>query len=65
MSQYGEDGKLHPVAFFSQKHSPQEINYKIYDKQLLAIINAVKKWLSKKLDYQSKYSLTIKIFNTL
>ena len=22
LSQYGEDGKLHPVAFFSRKHSP-------------------------------------------
>ena len=26
LSQYGDDGLLHPVAFFSRKHSPQEIN---------------------------------------
>ena len=40
LSQYGEYEKLHPVAFFLQKHSLQEINYKIYDKELLAIIKA-------------------------
>ena len=44
LSQYGEDGKLHPVVFFSQKHSPQEINYKTYNKELLAIIKAFEKW---------------------
>lgn len=26
LSQYGKNSKLHPVAFFSQKYSPQEIN---------------------------------------
>ena len=45
LSQYNsKDGKLHPVAFFSQKHSAQEINYEIYDKELLVIIKAFKKW---------------------
>ena len=44
LSQYGENGKFHPVAFFSRKHSPQEINYKIYDKELLAIIKAFEEW---------------------
>ena len=37
MSQY-EDGVLHPVAFFSKKHTPAECNYEIYDKELMAII---------------------------
>ena len=41
LSQYGEDGKLHPVAFFLQKHSPQEINYKIYNN-----IKAFEEWRS-------------------
>ena len=40
--QYGDDGLLHLVAFFSCKHSPQEINHKIYDKELLAIIKSFK-----------------------
>ena len=45
LSQYNsKDGKLYPVAFFSRKHSPQEINYKIYDKELLAIIKAFEEW---------------------
>ena len=32
------NGTLHPVAFFSKKHSPAECNYEIYDKKLMAII---------------------------
>ena len=38
MSQYDDSGDLHPVAYFSKKHSPAEYNYKIYDKELMAII---------------------------
>ena len=37
-SQLGEDGLLHPVAFFSKNLNPAECNYEIYDKELLAII---------------------------
>ncbi len=37
-SQLGEDGLLHPVAFFSKNLNPADYNYKIYDKELLAII---------------------------
>jgi RNase H-like domain found in reverse transcriptase/Reverse transcriptase (RNA-dependent DNA polymerase) len=44
LSQYGEDGILHPVAYFSAKHSPQECNYEIYDKELLAIVKALEEW---------------------
>jgi hypothetical protein len=35
LSRYGEDGILRPVAYFSAKHSPQECNYEIYDKELI------------------------------
>ena len=38
LSQYDNEGRLHPVAFFSKKHSPAECNYEIYDKELMAII---------------------------
>ena len=38
MSQYDADSILYPVAFFFKKHSPTECNYKIYDKELMAII---------------------------
>jgi transposase InsO family protein/predicted aspartyl protease len=44
LSQKDDDGHLHPVAFFSKKHSPAECNYEIYDKELLAIIHAFKEW---------------------
>ena len=35
------------MAFFSKKHSVQEVNYEIYDKELLAIICAFKEWRSE------------------
>ncbi len=43
-SQPDETGLLRPVAFFSKKHSPQECNYEIYDKELLAIVLAFQEW---------------------
>ena len=42
--QYDENGVLHPVAYFSKKHSPAECNYEIYDKELMAIIRTFKEW---------------------
>jgi len=38
--QFGIDGLLHPVAFYSWKLISAEINYQVYDKELLAIITA-------------------------
>jgi hypothetical protein len=38
LSQYNDDNILHPMAYFSKKHSPAECNYEIYDKELMAII---------------------------
>ena len=40
LSQHAEDGELHPVAFHSRKFTAAEINYEIYDKELLAIVEA-------------------------
>jgi len=42
--QYDDKGTLHPVAFFSKKHSPAECNYEIYDKELMAIVRAFEEW---------------------
>lgn len=42
--QYGDDDQLYPVAYFSSKHSAQECNYDIYDKELLAVIKALEEW---------------------
>ena len=44
MSQYDDNGVLHPVAYFSKKHSPAEYNYEIYDKELMAIIRCFEEW---------------------
>jgi len=49
LSQYGEDSELHPVAFFSRKLTPAEINYDVHDKEMLAVIQGLKEfrpWLS-------------------
>jgi len=40
LSQPGENGKLHPIAFHSKKFNATKINYEIYDKELLAIVNS-------------------------
>ena len=37
-------GRLHPVAFQSRKLSPAELNYEIYDKEMLAIVHCFKQW---------------------
>jgi len=44
MSQKGDDGRLHPVAFHSRKLMPAEINYDIHDKELLAIVDSMTRW---------------------
>jgi hypothetical protein len=44
LSQPDEENVLHPVAYFSKKHSPAECNYEIYDKELLAIVRAFEEW---------------------
>ena len=38
------DGKWHPVAFLSKSLSEVEWNYKIHDKEMLAIIRAMEEW---------------------
>lgn len=43
LSQWRDD-QLRPVAYFSAKHSVQECNYDIYDKELLAIVKALEEW---------------------
>uniref|UniRef100_A0A0W0FG48 Reverse transcriptase/retrotransposon-derived protein RNase H-like domain-containing protein n=1 Tax=Moniliophthora roreri TaxID=221103 RepID=A0A0W0FG48_MONRR len=38
IQQADENGDLHPISFFSRKFAPTEINYDVYDKELLAIV---------------------------
>ena len=44
LSQFDSNMVLRPVAYFSKKLSPAECNYEIYDKELLAVISALKEW---------------------
>ena len=44
ISQKGEDGKLHPIAFYSRKLTSAELNYEIHDKELLAIVECLREW---------------------
>ena len=45
LSQYdADDIKPHPIAFFSRQLTAAEINYDVYDKELLAIIESFKQW---------------------
>ena len=40
------DGALKPIAFYSRKLQPAELNYPIYDKELLAIVAGFSHWRS-------------------
>jgi hypothetical protein len=42
LSPYDDNDILHPVPYFSRKHSPAKINHEIYDKEPLAIVQAFK-----------------------
>jgi hypothetical protein len=56
LSQY-DDGNLRLVAYFSAKHSPQECNYEIFDKELLAIIKALEEWRPELERTQSEFEI--------
>ncbi len=44
LNQEGEDGRKHPVAYYSKSFSAPERNYDIYDRELLAIVKALRQW---------------------
>jgi len=44
LSQYGDDGLLYPVAYYSKKFLAAECNWEIYDKELAAIIHGLEEW---------------------
>lgn len=44
IGQPDDEGKLRPIAYYSRKLQPAEINYDVHDKELLAIIVALEQW---------------------
>ena len=44
LSQPGEDGQTHPVAFHSRKFTVSEINYEVHDKELLVVVDSFEQW---------------------
>ena len=44
LMQKDSNGDYHPCAYHSATFSPAERNYDIYDRELLAIIQALKEW---------------------
>jgi RNase H-like domain found in reverse transcriptase len=44
LTQLNSNGNQHPVAFLSKTFSETKRKYKIYDRELLGIIRALKEW---------------------
>ena len=44
LSQLCEDNRWHPIAFYSRKFHPAEVNYDVHDKEMTAIVAAFKEW---------------------
>jgi len=44
LSQYDNEGVIHPVAYYSRKHTPAECIYDFYDKEHMAISKALEEW---------------------
>ena len=74
LSQRDESENLHSVVFHSHKFTDQKLNYKIHDKELLAIIKAFKQWRTYLEEFKNLvqiytdhknliYFMTIKILN--
>ncbi|MBW0581886.1 hypothetical protein O181_121601, partial [Austropuccinia psidii MF-1] len=56
LSQISDSGK-HPIAFDSCKPLPDELNYEIYDRELLGIVWALKGWRAFLLSLSSSFEV--------
>ena len=52
-----QKGKWKPIAFLSRMMQPAEQNYEIYDKELLAIVEALSKWRQYLLDVVETFEI--------
>jgi hypothetical protein len=44
LTQRGDDGKKHPIAFYSTTLTEAERNYDIWDLELLAVVKGLRNW---------------------
>jgi hypothetical protein len=44
LNQYDDNNVLHPIAYYSRKFNEQELNYEIYDKEMLSIVDSFIHW---------------------
>ncbi|KAL3708702.1 hypothetical protein TMatcc_006686 [Talaromyces marneffei ATCC 18224] len=51
-SQLQDDGQWHPVAYYSRTMNSAEFNYDIHDKEMLAIVDALKEWRAELIGLQ-------------
>ena len=52
-----QEEKWKPIAFLSRTMQPAERNYEIYDKELLAIVEALAKWRHYLLDTKEPFEV--------
>ena len=52
-----QEGKWKPISFLSRTMQPAEQNYEIYDKELLAIVEALTKWRQYLLDAKEPFEV--------
>ena len=52
-----QEEKWKPIAFLSKTMKPAERNYEIYDKKLLAIVEALTKWRQYLLDAMESFEV--------
>ena len=52
-----QEEKWKPIAFLSKTMQPAERNYEIYDKKLLAIVEALTKWRQYLLDAMESFEV--------
>ena len=52
-----QEGKWKPIAFLLRTMQPAERNYKIYNKELLAIVEALMKWRQYLLDTMEPFEI--------
>lgn len=58
LSQEGDDGYWHPVAYYSKTLTPTEVNYEIHDKEMLAIVQALGEWRAELIGLREQSALT-------